>query len=38
MQDFPLGLAIIIGAAVLGVLHVAGLIVLGVLLMPALGG
>ena len=38
MQDFPLGLAIIIGATVFGVLHAAGLIVLGVLLMSALGG
>ena len=32
-QEFPLGFAIIIGAAVSGVLQAAGLIVLGVLLM-----
>jgi len=38
MQDFPLGLAIIIGAAICGVLQAAGLIVAGVLLMSALGG
>ena len=37
-QEFPLGLAIIIGAAIFGVMHAAGLIVLGVLLMSGLGG
>jgi len=38
MQDFPLGLAIIIGAAILGIFHAVSLIVLGVFLMSALSG
>jgi len=37
-DEFPLGLAIMIGAAIFGVLHMAGLVVLGVFLMIALGG
>jgi membrane protease YdiL (CAAX protease family) len=37
-QEMPLGLAIIVGAAIFGVMHAAGLTVLGVLLMSAFGG
>lgn len=38
MSEFPIGLAILIGAAIFGALHATGLIVLGVLLASALGG